>query len=282
MRVVIVGSSGFVGQALMLHLNNQGHKVDPLSIRKETKTQDISDVLQSCDILINLAGVSIFGRWSASYKKALYDSRIDTTKKLLDALIMSKKRPKIFISTSAIGIYPDEIPCDEKTENFSSSFLSQTCQDWEKEAMRANELGIKTSIFRFGVVLGKSGGMIKKIWLPFSFGLGGRIGSGRQSLSWIHIRDLCYIYDKVIKEEREGVYNLCSPQPTNNMELTKILGSLLNRPTFFPVPAFVLRLMFGEGADFMLHGQKVYPKKLLDLGFEFKYKDIKTALSSFL
>jgi len=282
MRVVIVGSSGFVGQALMLHLNNQGHKVDPLSIRKETKTQDISDALQSCDILINLAGVSIFGRWSASYKKALYDSRIDTTKKLLDALIMSKKRPKIFISTSAIGIYPDEIPCDEKTENFSSSFLSQTCQDWEKEAMRAKELGIKTSIFRFGVVLGKSGGMIKKIWLPFSFGLGGRIGSGRQSLSWIHIRDLCYIYDKVIKEEREGVYNLCSPQPTNNMELTKILGSLLNRPTFFPVPAFVLRLMFGEGADFMLHGQKVYPKKLLDLGFEFKYKDIKTALSSFL
>lgn len=281
MHIIIVGCSGFVGQALMSYLKDRGHKVEPLSIRDSSSVQDISYALQSCDILINLAGLSIFGRWNESYKKALYNSRIETTKKLLEALKRCEKRPKTFISTSAIGIYPNEISCDENKEDFSLSFLSKICQDWEKEALKARTLGIKTSIFRFGVVLGKSGGMIKKIWLPFSFGLGGKLGSGNQSLSWIHIEDLCAAYNMLIDKELEGTYNLCSPEPTTNLELTKTLGLLMKRPTLLPVPAFILRLIFGEGANFMLEGQKVFPKKLLDSGFEFKYTNIKEALQSF-
>jgi len=282
MRIKIVGCSGFVGQSLKSFFEKEGNEVESLSVRDSTSVEKVSDAIDGCDVLINLAGVSIFGRWSEGYKRSLYESRIETTKKLLEALKNTQNRPKHFISTSAIGIYPNEVACDETRKEFASSFLANTCLDWEKEALKAQDLGIKTSIFRFGVVLGKSGGMIKKIWLPFSLGLGGRVGNGEQSLSWIHIEDLCAAYTEVIKKEGEGIYNLCSPEPTNNLILTKTLGSLMRRPTIFPVPAFVLRLIFGEGSDFMLQGQKVYPKRLLEAGFEFKYKNIEEALKSFL
>ena len=280
MRIIIVGCSGFLGRELRAYLQEQGHTVKPLSIREHTDIKSIAAFIEGWDVVINLAGLSIFGRWSESYKKALYNSRINTTHKLVEAMKICQKRPEQFISTSAVGIYPNDIACDEDSKEFSSGYLAQICKDWENTAQEAQELGVMTSIFRLGVILGKNGGMIKKVWLPFSLGLGGRVGDGKQSLSWIHINDLCRAYLHVL-EGKSGIYNLCSPEVTINSEFTKTLGSLMHRPTVIPVPEFFLRLIFREGADFMLEGKIVYPKSLLESGFEFNYKTIQDALKSF-
>jgi len=281
MKIVIVGCSGFVGMELKAFFEGQGKSVFALKVRRDTPIEHVCEAIEGTDVLINLAGLSIFGRWDEAYKKALYTSRIETTRKLIEAIKLCQNRPLKFLSTSAVGIYPNDVVCDESTAEFSSSYLAHICIDWEKEALKAEAFGVCTSILRFGVILGKKGGMIQKIRFPFSLGLGGRIGSGEQPLSWIHIDDLCEAYMHVI-ENKNPVCNLCAPEAISNIEFTKILGSLMHRPTFFPVPAFVLRLIFNEGANFMLEGQRAYPKGLLESGFEFKYPTIREALKSLL
>lgn len=276
MNMIIVGCSGFVGQELRSFFEELGHKVQALSIRENTHVEEIKKALAGVDIVINLAGLSIFGRWSEAYKRDLYSSRINTTKKLVEAINTSGV--KRFISTSAVGIYIDEKESDEDAIDLSDSYLSHICQDWEKAALKSK---VPLTVFRSGVVLGKRGGMIKKIWLPFSLGLGGKVGSGEQSISWIHIKDLCMAYKKVIDDDLNGIYNLTSPEVTTNLHMTKELGRVMRRPTIFPVPAFILRLIFAEGSDFMLNGQKAYPKRLLDAGFDFEYKNITQAIESF-
>lgn len=281
MKIVIVGCSGFIGTQLKQFFEYLGHEVLPLKVREESSIGTLADFIQGTNILINLAGLSIFGRWSKSYKEGLYNSRIQTTKKLIDAIEACVNKPKTFISTSAVGIYKNETLCDEKSSELSDSYLGHICMDWEKEALKAEDFGVSTVIFRFGVIVGKEGGMIQKMWLPFSLGLGGKIGSGEQSLSWIHIEDLCQAYRMGIEDRSmRGIYNLSSPQSTTNIELTKTLGALMHRPTFFNVPAWALRLALREGADVMLSGQKAYPKALLEHGFSFKYPTIKEALGS--
>jgi len=190
-----------------------------------------------------------------------------------------QNRPKRFISTSAVGIYLNDIYCDEYQKERSQIFLAQICKDWEIEAFKAKSLGVATAVFRSGVVLGKEGGMLKKLYLPFLLGLGGKIGSGKQPLSWIHIDDLCLVYKKVIEDESpEGIYNLCVPEPTTNIEFTKALGDVLYRPTFLPVPEWVVKLVFAEGSSFILEGQNVYPKRLEEVGYKFKHKNVEDAL----
>lgn len=283
MRIVIVGCSGFVGTRLKSFFEGLDNQVIALKVRDNTRQDMIRNTLEGTDVLINLAGLSIFGRWSKSYKEALYKSRIQTTTSLVEAMKSCENGPKRFISTSAVGIYPNDIDSDEYQSELSQSFLAQICKDWEKEALKAESIGVSTAILRSGVVLGKEGGMFKKLYYVFNFGLGGKVGSGRQPLSWIHIDDLCMIYKLIIEEKKlEGIYNLCAPVPTTNMELTQTLGRLMHRPTVFPVPAWVLRLIFSQGADFMLEGAKVYPKRLIEAGYEFNYKGIDEALKSFL
>jgi len=282
MKIVIVGCSGFVGMQLRSFFEKAGSHVISLQVREGTQLQRMVDVLEGVDVLINLAGLSIFGRWNEAYKKKLYTSRIDTTSKLVEAMASCKHRPKCFISTSAVGIYPNDIESDEYQNEVCESFLAHICRDWEKEAFMAKHLDVRTVVLRSGVVLGKEGGMFKKLYFPFLFGVGGKIGSGEQPLSWIHIDDLCAIYKVIIEDEcADGIYNLCAPEPTTNIELTKTLGSLLSRPTVFAIPAWIIRLAFAEGSTLMLEGQKVYPKKLLESGFEFKYPTIREALKSF-
>ena len=282
MKIVIVGCSGFIGTQLKQFFEDSGHEVVPLKVRGESSVGVLVDSIQGTDILINLAGLSIFGRWSKSYKEGLYNSRIQTTKKLIDAIEACEHKPKRFISTSAVGIYKNDILCDEKSSELSDAYLGHVCMDWEREALKAEDLGVSTIIFRFGVIVGREGGMIGKMWRPFSLGLGGKIGSGEQSLSWIHIEDLCQAYRMGIDDRSmKGIYNLCSPESTTNIELTKTLGALMHRPTFFNIPTWMLRLALSEGADVMLSGQKAYPKALLEHGFEFKYPTIKEALGSF-
>lgn len=277
--ILISGGSGFVGQSLFNFFKNQNYDVNILSreILKDSKKLD--EFIQNSDILINLSGANIINRWSEKYKKLLYKSRIDTTKSLVESIKRVEKKPKMFISTSAVGIYDNKSRYDENG-SLGDDFLSKLCQDWEKEAQKAKSESTKVAIFRFGIVLGKNGGAFQKMITPFKLGLGGIIGSGKQHFSYIHIEDLIEVYKFVIENSLDGVFNCTAPTPTTNYEFTKTLGRVLNRPTIFPIPEFVLKLIFSEGAKVLTDGQSVIPKRLLDLGFNFKYKNIDETLKN--
>lgn len=271
--IAITGASGFVGQNLIKFFSSIGYRVNPIKreiLNNEIKLQEI---LNESNIVINLSGANIINRWSESYKKLLYSSRIETTQKIVNAIKNISNPPELLISTSAVGIYDNKSTYSEDG-NFANDFLSNLCQDWEKEALKAKSEHTKVSIFRFGIVLGKDGGALQKMITPFKLGLGGVIGSGKQAFSFIHIKDLLNAYKFVIENSYENIFNLTAPFPTTNEGLTHALGKTLKRPTILPLPEFVLNIIFSEGAKVLTDGQKVFPKNLLDLGFEFKYKTI--------
>ena len=277
--IAITGASGFVGSSLNKYFSNLNYKVISISRDVLNNQEKLNEVISSSDIIINLAGANIINRWSESYKKLLYSSRIDTTSKIVNTINTITNKPKLLISTSAVGIYDNKSTYDEKG-NYSNDFLSNLCQDWEKEALKAKNESTKVSIFRFGIIMGKDGGALQKMITPFKLGVGGVIGSGNQAFSFIHIEDLLNAYKFVIENEYEEVFNLTAPVPTTNKGLTKALGKTLNRPTIFPVPEFVLNLIFSEGARVLTDGQSAIPQKLLDLGFEFKFKNIEDTIEN--
>ena len=277
--IAISGASGFVGSSLNKYFSNLNYKVISISRDVLNNQEKLNEVISSSDIIINLAGANIINRWSESYKKLLYSSRIDTTSKIVNTINTITNKPKLLISTSAVGIYDNKSTYDEKG-NYSNDFLSNLCQDWEKEALKAKNESTKVSIFRFGIIMGKDGGALQKMITPFKLGVGGIIGSGNQAFSFIHIEDLLNAYKFVIENEYEEVFNLTAPVPTTNKGLTKALGKTLNRPTLFPVPEFVLNLIFSEGARVLTDGQSAIPQKLLDLGFEFKFKNIEDTIEN--
>ena len=277
--IAISGASGFVGSSLNKYFSNLNYQVISISRDVLNNQEKLNGVISSSDIIINLAGANIINRWSESYKKLLYSSRIDTTSKIVNTINTITNKPKLLISTSAVGIYDNKSTYDEKG-NYSNDFLSNLCQDWEKEALKAKNESTKVSIFRFGIIMGKDGGALQKMITPFKLGVGGVIGSGNQAFSFIHIEDLLNAYKFVIENEYEEVFNLTAPVPTTNKGLTKALGKTLNRPTLFPVPEFVLNLIFSEGARVLTDGQSAIPQKLLDLGFEFKFKNIEDTIEN--
>jgi uncharacterized protein (TIGR01777 family) len=277
MKVAISGASGFVGSYLSSYLSKEGYEVVAIS-KDDYQDIDIlsSKVLES-DIVLNLAGANIMQRWSEEYRKILYGSRIDTTKKIVKIINQSDKDIYL-ISTSAIGIYEDNIEQDEDNFTYANSFLSKICQDWESEARESKG---KVAIFRFGVILG-IGGALKKMLTPFKLGVGGKIADGRQPFSYIHIEDLARAYEFAIKYRLEGAFNLVTPNPVTNSIFTKALGKVLHRPTIIPLPATILKLIFGEGATILTNGQRVLPKRLLNSGFKFKYGHIDDILKDLL
>lgn len=277
--IAISGASGFVGTSLTKFFSNVGYKVILISREILNNNNKLEELLNTTDIVINLAGANIINRWSESYKKLLYSSRIDTTSKIVKAINSISNKPKILISTSAVGIY-DNISTYDENGSFSNDFLSNLCQDWEKEALKAKNETTKVAIFRFGIVLGQEGGALQKMITPFKLGLGGIIGSGKQAFSFVHIDDLLNAYKFVIENSHEGIFNLTAPKPTTNKGLTLALGKTLKRPTILPVPEFVLKLIFSEGARVLTDGQSAIPKKLLDLGFEFKFKTIEETIEN--
>ncbi len=278
----ITGASGFVGTNLQELFKSKGLNV--IAIRRdELKDIDkLTSIIEQSDIVINLAGANIINRWSESYKKILYASRIDTTQILVEAIDKADKKPELFISTSAVGIYKNSSCYDEEVFELEDDFLARLCKAWETSALRASEYGVRTAIFRFGIVLGK-GGALKKMLTPFKLGIGGTIGDGKQDFSFIHIEDLLNAYEYIFENDNlDGVFNLTAPTPTTNLGLTKALGKTLHRPTFLPVPQFVLNLIFSEGAKVLTDGQCVKPKRLLENGFEFKYKTIEDAIRNLI
>lgn len=279
--IAITGASGFVGTNLTKFFKNLNYKIIPISRDILNDKLKLKSVLDESDVIINLAGANIISRWTAEYKELLYTSRIDTTKKIVSALNQITDKNKLLISTSAVGIYDNKETHDEDG-TFANDFLSNLCQDWESEALKAKSPNIKVSIFRFGIVLGKGGGAFAKMITPFRLGLGGIIGSGNQAFSYIHITDLLNAYKFVIENNYENTFNLTAPKPTINLLFTRALGKALRKPTIFPVPEFILKLIFSEGAKVLTDGQDVIPKRLLSLGFKFKYNDIKETVDGLI
>ncbi len=279
-KIVITGASGFVGQELCSMFKNFEYEVIGIKRSDLNDNKKLVDILNGSELVINLAGANIINRWSDSYKKLLYSSRIDTTKAIVKAMEDTVVKPKLFVSTSAVGIYKNDKIYDETTQNLGDDFLASLCKDWEKEALKAQELGIRTAIFRFGIVMG-AGGALAKMLTPFKFGVGGTIGDGKQAFSFIHIDDLKRAYKFVLDDEKlNGVFNLTAPKPTTNYGLTKALGKSLNRPTILPIPQFVLNLILSEGARVLTDGQSVVPNHLLNSGFKFEFDNIEDTIKN--
>jgi len=278
MKVLISGSTGLVGTQLMSALRQRNHEVTTIGRTDfEKDIKFLAEKVSHADIVIHLAGAPIVARWTESYKKTIVASRILTTRMISQAIEMAESKPGLFISTSAVGIYPGDKIYTESNTAHGTDFLSQVCIDWEAEALKSKAF-TKVAIFRLGVVLSRDGGALPKMLLPFKTGLGGRIASGRQGFSWIHIQDLINAYLFVIEQNIDGIFNLTSPEVTNNAGFTKALAKTLHRPALLPVPAFALRLIYGEGAVTLTSGQKAIPERLQKAGFMFQFPEIHEAL----
>ncbi|MGB9761207.1 MAG: TIGR01777 family oxidoreductase [Caldimicrobium sp.] len=290
MKVFILGGTGFVGQYLTKYylqkesrvflLVRSPERIKTLSPKVEIvlgdalKGGDWQKLVPEADFIINLVGETIFKRWTPEYKKRIWDSRILSTKRVVEALT----EKNVLFNASAVGFYGDGGE-EELTEESPQGkmFVSELCKAWEEEALKGEKKGARVIIGRFGIVLGKGGGMLSAILPFFKLGLGGRLGSGRQWFPWIHIEDLVRAIDFLYEKEAKGVFNITAPSPLRNIEMTKIIGRLLKRPTFFPVPKFALKLLYGELAEVIMASARVIPKRLLEMGFNFKYSDFESA-----
>jgi len=295
MKILITGASGFVGRHLVKHCIGLGHQVtavdlapfpesvdpDHLKVVQADTTRPGSwqDVVSDCDALINLAGVNIFHRWSAHYKELIYDSRILTTRHLVNAL--PQKTSVAFCSTSAVGYYGSRgDTLLEEDAPAGDDFLARVCVDWEKEAMQAQSKGARVVIPRFGVVLGRNGGALAKMIPAYRLFVGGPLGNGRQWFAWIHIQDLIEAMLFVIgKNDMEGPVNFCSPGQVQNNEFSRTLAARLNRPAALRVPGFMLRLAAGELGSLVLNSQRAVPQKLEQAGYMFQYPSLESALA---
>lgn len=281
--IAISGASGFVGSNLRSFFEKKGFTIVPLG-KKDFAKESIKEKIESAEVIINLAGAPIVAKWTEEYKKEMYASRINTTQMIVDAIekMEEQNRPKLLISTSAVGIYDNKGIYTEEDRAYSDDFLGRLAYDWEKTALKAEEF-CRVVIFRFGIVLGENGGMIEKIRTPFKLGVGGTIGDGSQKLSWVHVEDIARGMEFVREHvAMEGVYNMTAPEPTTNRAFTKTAGRVLHRPTPFPVPVLALRALYGEGAKVMSDGQAVRPKRLLDAGFRFEHGELEEALRASL
>ena len=277
MNIAVSGFNGFIGQAIYHYFSNKGHTV--ISIKQNENETGLIQIIENSDVIINLAGAPILKRWTSYNKKLIAESRVATTKKIVRALNDASRKPSLFISASAIGIYNDVDVHEESSRKFGSDFLSSVCQNWEQAALQANDLSLRIIIARLGVVLDKNNGAFPRMKKPFVYAAGGTIGSGMQAFSFIHIEDLLAAFSFFIdNKSTQGIYNLSSPEYCTNKEFTQILSILLKKPAFMRVPGIALKILFGEGASVLLKGQKVVPEKLLKEGFIFKFQNIESAL----
>jgi uncharacterized protein len=301
MKVLVTGATGLVGTALAQSLQSDGHHVCRLLRKKDEDEREIKqdcdlewsphatafgDEAQDADAVVNLAGAAISdGRWSEDRKELLRSSRMETTRALVAAIEQMSPRPKVLVSASAIGYYGnrgDEVLTEESSSH--ADFLARLAEDWEAEALRARTLGVRVVLARFGIILAKQGGALPQMMMPFKIAAGGKLGSGKQWMSWVALEDVVRVIRFVIETESvQGAVNVTAPQPVTNAEFTKMLARAMHRPAFFTVPPFALRVLLGEMADaLLLSSQRVVPQLLEKLGYQFQYRDLKSALAATL
>lgn len=293
MNILITGGTGFIGSAITKFFLGQNNNVTILS-RNKLKILSPVRAIESIDqintndkinVIINLAGSPINKKWDEDYKKTLVGSRVEVTKNVISLIRSLEQKPELLISASAIGYYgSNNSEYLDESSLYTDDFTHKLCNLWELEAGKAEELGVRTCITRLGVVLGSSGGALKQMLPLFKLGLGGKIGTGEQNFSWIHMDDVIGAFNFLISNtDQKGIYNLTSPNPVTNDQFTVALGRELKRPTFLSVPSFIVNTVFGEmGNKLLLNGAAVYPKKLLDNGYEFKFKTIEQALKNII
>ncbi len=285
-KVLITGGTGFIGSRLVEEFLKEGYLISVLTRRKiqDRKINYIQNINDNFDydIVINLCGSPISRRWTKGVKDEIYNSRIDLTNTLAEIISNSAKPPRLVISGSAIGYYgtSNDIVFDENSQATSQNLFSQKlCRDWENSAKLISDK-TRLVIIRTGVVVGKNGGIMKKMLLPFKLGLGGKIGSGNQYLSWISLHDAVEAIKYIIKnEDLSGAINLTAPSVSTNYLFSKTLARILKRPCFFDMPKFIAKILFGKMAEeLLLEGQNVYPKKLLENGYKFKITRLEDAI----
>jgi uncharacterized protein len=292
MRIAITGSTGLVGERLVATLKDGGHDVLRLVRQPSKSAEDVywnpatgvidTQKLEGVDAVVHLAGVSISsGLWTRKRKQAIRESRVQGTSLLSNALASLKRPPKVLVAASGVNFYGDT-GSEQRTEAAGpgSGFLADVVREWEAATAPAERAGIRVVNLRFGVIMAWEGGMLPLISLPFRFGVGGKIGDGRQWMSWIAIHDLIEIIkESIINEELVGPVNATSPKPVTNEMFTEVLGTVLRRPTFMRVPAFAARAVGGQLADeLILISLRIVPDRLEELGFQFRYPTLESAL----
>ena len=305
MKIAVTGATGFVGQRLVERLQEEKHQIlvlvrDPKRAdqvfpkQKFSKIESVvytpkesgrwQEAISGCDGVVNLAGEPLVGeRWTPDRKQEILDSRRLGTQKLVDAIAQADPQPRVMISASAIGYYgTSETATFEESSPAGDDFLAQVCQAWEAEAQKVTATGTRLAILRIGIVLGP-GGALERMLPPFQLFAGGPIGTGRQWFSWIHREDLVNLMLRMLTDANlSGVFNATAPHPVRMSELCQVLGQVLNRPSWLPVPEFALELLLGDAAQVVLEGQNVRPRQTQTTGFEFKYPTALAALTQIL
>ena len=284
MKIVLTGGTGFLGQHLSNYLTDNGHAIKLIK-RSDIKEgiNRMSNLINSADVLINLAGSPVIKRWTEKNKQEILSSRLDTTSLLVESIlrINPEERPKVVISASAIGIYDSDHTHTEESVHFDDNFLSHVCKQWEKCLDPLQNIKIRVCVLRIGIVIGREGGILKQLLPIFKAGVGGRIGSGNQPFSFIHYHDFCRGVEYLAEQSQcNGIFNMVSPQHTTNKLFTKVLATICRRPSVFTVPELALKILYGKAAVALIKGQAVYPEQLLNCGFNFEYEDIESALNA--
>ena len=299
MNVLVAGGTGFIGSRLLESLRGDGHAVTLLT-RSAAKAERLKTggigllvwgdhrwekVLEKTDAVITLAGEGVAdGRWSAARKQRILESRLESTNSLVAAIEKAKNRPKVLINASAVGFYgPRDGESIDESASAGKGFLAEVCAAWEREALKAQALGLRVVLLRIGVVLGREGGALPRMLLPFRLCLGGRLGSGTQWLPWVHVDDAVGLTKEALTNSAlNGPVNVVAPGAVTNAQFTAALASALHRPAIAPVPAFALKLLLGEMSEMMLTGQRAIPLAAEKAGYGFKFPQIKECLSDIL
>jgi hypothetical protein len=297
MRILISGASGLVGNALSRRLQEDGHKVARLLRPGGARTSpgDVSwdpmaatvdaPAMEGADAVVHLSGANMAGgRWTPERKALLRSSRISSTRVLVDTLSGLRQKPRVFVCASAIGYYGnrgDEV-LTESSEG-ETDFVALLVRDWEAEARRAELASIRTVLLRFGVILSSQGGALPRMLTPFKYGVGGRLGSGTQWMSWVTLEDAVEIVRlSIASDQVSGPVNVVAPNPVRNSQFTRVVATALHRPAILSAPAFALRAVLGEMADLLLASQRVIPERLTAIGYKFRFPDLDAALQSIL
>lgn len=280
MKICLTGGTGFLGSRLSRLFKQNNMEV--VNITRADFSNDVKSIAQKIEgsqMLFNLAGAPILGRWTESYKKTIRDSRVVTTNKLVEAILMLEKKPSIVMSASAVGIYDTIYEHDEFSDRLGSDFLAKVCKEWEAELAPLLQTDIKLAVVRLGIVLDNKQGALAKMILPFKLGFGAIVGDGTQPFPCIHIDDVLSAIWYILNNPKSGgIYNLVAPEMVSNRYFSKTLGKKLHRPVIFRVYSFILKLALGEGADALLKGQKVRPRRLMELGYPFQFPTVDAIL----